>query len=666
MKAIKLEQDQYIDLRNIGVGIYAPLTGFNNQNDFNSILDNMQLSDGSLWSIPIILDIDMKQVFADSGDRIPLEYKDKTVGYLTVDQIYPFNKERYCRSIFGTDDPKHPGVAHTLAMKDNLVSGDIELIEDIPHEFSHYNYTPDETKKLFSEKGWKTIVAFQTRNPVHRAHEYLQKCALETCDGLFINPVIGKKKAGDFTDKVIMKAYEKAIDSFYPDDRVALGILPMSMKYAGPKEAIHHAIIRQNFGCTHFIVGRDHAGVGDYYDSYAAHRIFDDIPEGKLKIQPIFFDHAFYCKECRSMATDKTCPHDEEHKIKPAGKKIRALFTDGTEPDEDMMRTPYYVSEVVDSYRKAIDSYYNGNFEISKDMISKLESAFSREFTSGWFNEEAVFNRSKATGVSKGKKEFYEVDVKDVKIGRKKVDLNLPKINKKESEKKLLVRVYNARDALAACDNGADVVYYDIFADDFNSINVKCKLFGVVPRIVLDNDIDEILSRIKKLKLDGILTGNLGIIGKIDVPIHLDYNLNCFNDYVVDYFNKLGCFPIISPELSITEVNKFKDKSFSVMVHGKVRLMTLRHDLDKERIVDEKGGEFIINKIRNGSEVLNRKEIGLLGKITGLDINSYYIDTDRAVGKIVRLYRKILDGEKINDSKLKKNYVLGWSFNGVE
>ena len=338
---------------------------------------------------------------------------------------------------------------------------------------------------------------------------------------------------------------------------------------------------------------------------------------------------------------------------------------------EGRMRTPYYVANVTSVYREAIDSYYNGKFSVDSSMVKKLESAFSREFTTGWFGKEAVFNRSKATGESSVKnKEFYDVKVKDVNVGRKKINLDLPEISKKENnDKKLLVRVYNSRDALLACENGADVVYYDIFADDFNDVKIKCKLFGVVPRIVLDKDVDEILKRIKELELDGIFTGNLGIIANLDLPMHLDYNINCFNDYDIDYFSKKSVFSIISPELSINEVNQFKDKNFGVMVHGKIRLMTLRHKLDKERITDEKNCEFYINKIRNGVEILNKKELSMLGKAKDLvdsGINNFYIDTDRAVGKIIRLYRKILDGEKVNDSKIKKNYVLGWSFRGVE
>jgi sulfate adenylyltransferase len=189
---------------------------------------------------------------------------------------------------------------------------------------------------LFQQKGWDTVVAFQTRNPPHRAHEYIQKCALEICDGLFINPVIGRKKAGDFTDELILKAYQTLIDDFYPQDRVVMSILPWQMRYAGPKEAIFHAIVRKNFGCTHHIIGRDHAGVGDYYDTYAAHRIFADFPD--LEIQPLFFEHSFYCQACENMATAKTCPHDKGSWLSPSGTKIRGIITEGAEVAAEIMR----------------------------------------------------------------------------------------------------------------------------------------------------------------------------------------------------------------------------------------------------------------------------------------------------------------------------------------
>lgn len=341
---------------------------------------------------------------------------------------------------------------------------------------------------------------------------------------------------------------------------------------------------------------------------------------------------------------------------------------------EGRMRTPYYVATSTEAYRKAIDSFYKGNFNVSKEMLSKLQQAFSREFTTGWFkNSQDIFNRNKSTGETKSIiKEFYNVQTKNINIERKLVNVKLPEINKKKSDfRQLLVRVYNKKDAFEAASNGADIIYFDLLDKNFTGLksNLNCKLFGVTPRIILDSDMDNIIKNIKEKKPDGILAGNLGILNLgLNIPIHLDYNLNCFNDLDIDYFSKINALPIISPELSINELNQLRNKNFIVMVHGKIRLMTLRHKLQEGWLKDERGGLFKVNNIINGSEILNRKEFGLLSKssqLLNIGINKFFIDTETNVGKITQLYRQILDGKIINDSKMKNNYILGWSYRGV-
>ena len=377
---------------------------------------------------------------------------------------------------------------------------------------------------------------------------------------------------------------------------------------------------------------------------------------------------------------------------------------------EGRMRAPRYVAAVTSAYRKAIDSLYNGRFSVSEKMINDLERAFSRDFTEGWFSSSKnIFNRKKSAGESSSvKKEFYSVKFRDIKTARKNLEAKLPFIEEKESKtKRLLVRVYSPEDAVAACANGADIVYFDVFDKRFNEIKIKCKLFGAVPRIMLDSDIRLLQEMLNNRKCDGLLAGNLGVLDlKVRAPIHADYNLNCFNDVDIKYFSTLGAMPIISPELSLREMKEIKNKNIIAMVHGKIRLMTLRHELPECMLEDDKGWRFFVNKIRNGSEITNEKEFGLLAKASGLvkaGINNFFIDmseiakrrklctsvqsepaisehaqehappfraavldTDKNVGEIVRFYRKVLDGEMVDDFKLKKDYVLGWSYRGVD
>ena len=326
------------DVLNIANGVFSPLEGFLCKNDLKNVIKDKRLTDDTPWTIPILLDLgknDLKDI--KEGDSVLLVNKEAGVkALLEIEEIFTYDKKTIAQEIYRTTETSHPGVANTYNMKDSLVSGKISLLESKIREFDEYNLTPKETRVLFKEKGWQEIVAFQTRNPPHIGHEYVQKTALTFVDGLFINPIIGKKKSGDFRDDVILKSYDTLMKHYYLKDRAVMSILRTSMKYAGPREAIHHAIMRKNFGCTHFIVGRDHAGVGNYYGPYDAHEIFSEFPD--LHIVPIFFRSFSRCTKCGSVVNDKICPHDQEFHINFSGKKIREILNNGKIPPEDMMR----------------------------------------------------------------------------------------------------------------------------------------------------------------------------------------------------------------------------------------------------------------------------------------------------------------------------------------
>lgn len=369
---------------------------------------------------------------------------------------------------------------------------------------------------------------------------------------------------------------------------------------------------------------------------------------------------------CYFLSTKELCLINQIPKIIELGVDIIKI--------EGRMRTPYYVASVTDAYRKAVDGYYDGNFKVTKEMTLKLENAFSRDFTEGWFSKsKEVFNVKKAAGVANPMqiKEVYHVSYKNKDVSRKKINVILPDIGEKKSTKQLMVRVYNKKDALEACKAGADIVCFDILDKDFVDIrdSLYCKTFGATPRIMLDHDTNIILDSIKAKKPAGLLVGNNGLLKfNLNLPVCLDYNSNCFNDFDVGYYEKNNAIPIVSPELSFNELKRFKNKNFAVLVHGKIRLMTLRHDLNDCVIKDERGGNFFVNKIFNGSEVINEKEIGLLSKSSQLvnaGINNFFIDTDKNVREIVIFYKKVLNNEKADDYKLKKDYVLGWSYRPV-
>ena len=339
------------DVENISDGIFSPLEGFLGQEDFERVISKGRLANELAWTMPTVLDVDndTAKKMKEAGDILLKNPEGTGVAILNVEETFSFDKEKMAQGVYGTTDIKHPGVTKTHSLKDVLVGGKIDFIQKPQEtEIRKYRMTPQQTRKIFQEAGWKTIVAFQTRNPPHVAHEMLQKTAITTRDGVFVNPLIGKKKSGDFVDEVIVKCYETLIEKYYPQNRCKLATLHTEMKYAGPKEAIHHAIMRQNYGCTHIIIGRDHAGVGNYYDPFAAHKIFDDYPD--LQITPIFFPAFFYCKKCLTFTNQKACPHDVESREQISGTKLREMIQEGKAPSEFIMRPE--VSKIILGYDK--------------------------------------------------------------------------------------------------------------------------------------------------------------------------------------------------------------------------------------------------------------------------------------------------------------------------
>lgn len=337
-KKLIIDEELIKDTKNIARGVFSPLEGFMNKLELETVVDEMHLPTGVPWTIPIVLDVEKE--IADkivTGENILLTDKaGKLIALFLVEEKYTFDKSRIAERVYQTLDENHPGVYETLGKKDYFLGGKIDLIDDSREPFPDFNLDPRETRVLFREKGWGTVVAFQTRNPIHKAHEYIQRCALELVDGLFINPLMGRKKKGDFKDEMILESYKKMMSDFYPNDRVVMSILPTRMHYAGPREAIHHAIMRKNFGCTHFVVGRDHAGVGNYYGTFDAQKIFDRFPD--LGIEPLKFEHSFYCRRCGSMATVKTCAHSDNDRVKPSGTLIRKMISEKQFPPEEIMR----------------------------------------------------------------------------------------------------------------------------------------------------------------------------------------------------------------------------------------------------------------------------------------------------------------------------------------
>ncbi len=338
LPSLRLTADLISDVENIAFGVYSPLEGFLGKDDFQNVLNQMRLQNDLPWTIPIVLDVEreMAEKLKEGEDVALFNEEGAPVAILHLEEKYGYDKEEMAEKVFQTKDPAHPGVAKVLSMKDVLLGGKIDLLYQAPTPFDKYKLKPIETRILFKEKGWRTVVGFQTRNTPHIGHEYVQKTALTFTDGIFVNPVIGRKKKGDFKDEVIIASYDELIRNYYLKERAVIVILQMEMRYAGPREAIHHAIIRKNFGCTHIIIGRDHAGVGNYYPPYAAQEIFEEFPD--LGIVPLFFKSFYYCKKCQSVVNEKICPHPQSEHINFSGTKIREMLIKGKIPPPELMR----------------------------------------------------------------------------------------------------------------------------------------------------------------------------------------------------------------------------------------------------------------------------------------------------------------------------------------
>jgi sulfate adenylyltransferase len=350
---VTLDERAFSDLVMIAIGGFSPLEGFMGKADYDPVVTDMRLANGLPWSIPVTLSV-------SEADAAPLQegtlvrLDDPTgrfVGILELAEKYAYDKTREAVNVYRTDEDKHPGVKVVYDQGDINLAGSVWLLERDPHPlFPAYQIDPAASRAMFRERGWQTVVGFQTRNPIHRAHEYIQKCALETVDGLFLHPLVGATKQDDIPADVRMRCYEIMMEKYFPQDRVILAINPSAMRYAGPREAIFHAIVRKNYGCTHFIVGRDHAGVGDYYGTYDAQHIFDEFEPGELGITPMKFEHAFYCTRTSTMATSKTSPSTKEERIHLSGTKVREMLRRGELPPPEFSR-PEVAAELANAMR---------------------------------------------------------------------------------------------------------------------------------------------------------------------------------------------------------------------------------------------------------------------------------------------------------------------------
>jgi sulfate adenylyltransferase len=345
LERVRLTPRELADLDMLASGGLSPLGGFMGADDYERVVEEMRLASGLPWSLPVCLAVES----APGGDQVILTGEDdQALAVLDVEDVYSYDKQREAAQCYRTTDEAHPGVARLYAQHDQYLSGQVTVFERPQPPFPDLAMDPVDTRAVFAERGWQTVVGFQTRNPIHRAHEYLTKCALESVDGLLLHPLIGETKSDDVPAAVRAECYRVLSDGYYPADRVVISAFPAAMRYAGPREAIWHAICRKNYGCSHFIVGRDHAGVGDYYGTYDAQLIFSDFKPGELDLEPLFFEHAFWCRACGQMATAKTCPHPGEEHVFLSGTKVREMLAAGDQPPVEFTRT-----EVADVLIKA-------------------------------------------------------------------------------------------------------------------------------------------------------------------------------------------------------------------------------------------------------------------------------------------------------------------------
>jgi sulfate adenylyltransferase len=339
---ITVNERELSDLEMLAVGALSPLRGFVGERDYRSILDSMHLENGLAWTIPVTLsltDEEAKRVGGADAVALVAEEGGRPLALLEISGVFKRDREREAVAVFGTEDVEHPGVAALHKAGDFCLAGDLKVLRTPEHgDFLEYRLTPAQTRAAFRERGWRSVVGFQTRNPIHRAHEYIQKCALEIVDGLLVHPLVGATKADDVPPDVRMRCYEALFDGYYPKDRAMVSVFPAAMRYAGPKEAIWHAIARKNYGCTHFIVGRDHAGVGSYYGTYDAQKIFEQFEADELGIMPLKFEHSFWCNACEGMGSPKTCPHDAEDRVSLSGTKVREMLRNGERPPQEFSR----------------------------------------------------------------------------------------------------------------------------------------------------------------------------------------------------------------------------------------------------------------------------------------------------------------------------------------
>ncbi|HLX55681.1 MAG TPA: sulfate adenylyltransferase [Ktedonobacteraceae bacterium] len=352
---VEVGSRQLADLEMLAIGAYSPLAGFMTRADYLGSVNDMHLSNGLPWSVPITLPVSAEQAEnLKEGAQVALvDTQGALQAVMTIGEKFGYDKQHEASKVYRTTEEAHPGVKTLYQQGDVLLGGAVRVVALQNQAFAKYRFTPTQSRQQFAERGWKRVVGFQTRNPVHRAHEYIQKCALETVDGLYLHPLVGDTKGDDIPADVRMRCYEVLFENYYPADRVILGVLPAAMRYAGPREAVFHALMRKNYGCSHFIVGRDHAGVGNYYGTYDAHHIFAEFDPAKLGITPMFFDHAFFCRVCDSMASSKTCPHGPEQHVTLSGTKVRQMLQAGEIPPREFSR-PEVAKVLIEAMRQPV------------------------------------------------------------------------------------------------------------------------------------------------------------------------------------------------------------------------------------------------------------------------------------------------------------------------